>query len=60
MSIRDFFKKWSRERDQETVEFAEEGIAPPDEVEAMEERVAEHRHGDTTGTASPSDPTASA
>jgi hypothetical protein len=43
VSIRDFFKRWSRERDQETVELAEEGIAPEDEVEAMEERVEEHR-----------------
>jgi hypothetical protein len=46
VSIRDLLSKWSRFRDQETVEFAEEGIAPPDEVEAVEERVAEHRHHD--------------
>jgi len=44
MSLRDVLKRWSRQRDQETVEFAEEGIAPEDEVEAVEERVAEHRH----------------
>jgi hypothetical protein len=44
MSIRDLLRKWSRFRDQETVELAEHGIAPEDEVRAMEERVAEHRH----------------
>lgn len=46
MSIRDLLSKWSRFRDQETVEFAEEGVAPPDEVEAVEERVEHHRHHD--------------
>ncbi len=46
MSLKDVFKRWSRERDQETVEFAEEGIAPEDEVEAVEERVEHHRHPD--------------
>jgi hypothetical protein len=46
VSIRDLLSKWSRFRDQETVEFAEQGIAPEDEVEATEERVAEHRHND--------------
>ena len=44
MSIRDFFSKWYRIRDQETVEFAEEGVAPEKEVKAMEEAVAEHHH----------------
>jgi hypothetical protein len=44
MSIRDILNRWSRDRDQETVELAEAGIAPEDEVEAVEERVAEHRH----------------
>lgn len=44
MSLKDVFKRWSRERDQETVEFAEEGIAPEDEVEAVEERVEHHRN----------------
>jgi hypothetical protein len=46
VSIRDLLSKWSRFRDQETVEFAEEGVAPPDEVEAVEERVEQHRHHD--------------
>ena len=44
MGITDLLKRWSRFRDQETVELAESGIAPEDEVTAMEERVAEHRH----------------
>jgi hypothetical protein len=46
VSIRGLLSKWSRFRDQETVEFAEEGVAPPDEVEAVEERVEQHRHHD--------------
>jgi hypothetical protein len=49
VSIRDLLSKWSRFRDQETVEFAEEGVAPPDEVEAVEERVEHHRHHDEPG-----------
>jgi hypothetical protein len=44
VSIGDLLKRWSRFRDQETVELAESGIAPEDEVRATEERVAEHRH----------------
>jgi hypothetical protein len=51
MSIRDLLSKWSRFRDQETVEFAEEGIAPEDEVEAVEERVEHHRHPDEASDA---------
>jgi hypothetical protein len=46
MSIREFFSKWYRIRDQETVEFAETGVAPEGEAKAMEEAVAEHRHPD--------------
>ena len=46
MSIRDLLSRWSRFRDQETVEFAESGIAPEDEVGAVEERVEQHRHDD--------------
>jgi hypothetical protein len=46
VSLKDILKRWSRERDQETVEFAEEGLAPEDEVEAVEERVEHHRHPD--------------
>jgi len=44
VGIGDLLKRWSRFRDQETVELAESGIAPEDEVKATEERVAEHRH----------------
>ena len=58
MSIRDLLSRWSRFRDQETVEFAETGIAPPDEVEAVEERVEEHRHHDGDLTDEPSDESA--
>jgi len=54
VSIRDLLSKWSRFRDQETVEFAEEGVAPPDEVEAVEERVEEHRHHDEGTGSDPS------
>jgi hypothetical protein len=46
VSIRDLLSRWSRFRDQETVEFAETGVAPPDEVEAVEEHVEDHRHHD--------------
>jgi hypothetical protein len=54
VSIRDLLSKWARFRDQETVELAEEGIAPADEVEAVEERVEEHRHhGEAAGTGPP-------
>jgi hypothetical protein len=44
VGLGDLLRRWSRFRDQETVEFAESGIAPADEVKATEERVAEHRH----------------
>ena len=55
MSIRDLLGKWSRFRDQETVEFAEGGIAPEDEVEAMEERIEHHRHDETAAAADDTD-----
>ena len=50
MGIGDWWKKLRREREQVTVELAEAGIAPEDEVHAMEERVeheVEH-HGEHT------------
>ena len=34
--------KFRRDRDQLTVELAEEGVAPADEVRATEERIEEH------------------
>jgi hypothetical protein len=43
VKIRKLLKKLRRERDQLTVELAEEGVAPAPEVEATEERIAEHR-----------------
>jgi len=55
VSIRDLLGKWSRFRDQETVEFAEGGIAPEDEVEAMEERIEHHRHDETAAAADDTD-----
>jgi hypothetical protein len=50
MGFGDWLKKLRREREQVTVELAEEGIAPEDEVRAVEERV-EHEiehHGEHT------------
>ncbi len=43
MGLRDLIDRLLRSRDQEIVELAEKGVAPDDEVEAVEERVAEHR-----------------
>ena len=39
-------KRFLRDRDQLTVELAEQGIAPEDEREWTEEQVAKHRHKD--------------
>jgi hypothetical protein len=47
MGLRELLAKLRRERDQLTVELAEEGVAPEGEVEATEERIAEHRHEST-------------
>jgi hypothetical protein len=57
VGIRELLSKWYRIRDQETVEFAEEGVAPESEVEATEEAVAAHRHptAETNGTDSSPD-----
>jgi hypothetical protein len=46
VDIRGWLRKLLRERDQETVELAEQGVAPADEVHATEQRMAEHRHDD--------------
>ena len=50
MGMGDWWKRLRRDREQLTVELAEEGIAPEDEVRAVEERV-EHgieHHGEHT------------
>ncbi len=39
-------KRFVRDRDQLTVELAEQGIAPEDEKEWTEEQVAKHHHPD--------------
>ena len=39
-------KRFLRDRDQLTVELAEQGIAPEDEREWTEEQVEKHRHPD--------------
>lgn len=39
-------KRLLRDRDQLTVELAEQGIAPEDEKEWTEEQVAKHHHPD--------------
>jgi hypothetical protein len=44
MGFRDWLAKILRFRDQETVELAEKGLAPEDDVRATEARIAEHRH----------------
>ena len=54
MDIGAWLKKLRRERDQETVELAERGIAPEDEVRETEERIAAQHHeggGPGDGTA---------
>ena len=38
------FKRFLRDRDQLTVELAEQGVASEDEREWTEEQVAKHRH----------------
>jgi hypothetical protein len=40
-------KRFLRDRDQLTVELAEQGIAPEDEKQWTEEQVAKHHHSDT-------------
>jgi hypothetical protein len=42
MGIRELLKSLLRQRDQLTVELAEEGVAPEREVHAVEERIGEH------------------
>ena len=39
-------KRFMRDRDQLTVELAEEGVAPEDEKQWTEEQVAKHHHED--------------
>jgi hypothetical protein len=39
-------KRFLRDRDQLTVELAEQGIAPEDEKEWTEQQVAKHHHPD--------------
>ena len=46
VGIGSWWKKILRERDQETVELAEQGIAPEGEVRQMEEWAAEHHQGE--------------
>lgn len=50
MGLRELLGKLRRERDQLTVELAEEGVAPEQEVRATEERVEAEieRHGEHT------------
>ncbi len=42
MKVLDWLRKLVRERDQLTVELAEEGVAPEAEVRATEERIEKH------------------
>jgi hypothetical protein len=42
MDLLGWLKKLHRERDQLTVELAERGVAPEDEVRATEERIEAH------------------
>jgi hypothetical protein len=59
VSFRDWLKNPLRSRDQEIVELAEAGVAPPDEVEWTEEQIAKHRHDrDEAEQTPPSDPPA--
>jgi len=46
VGLRELLGKLRRERDQLTVELAEEGVAPEDEVVETEERIAERHHDD--------------
>jgi hypothetical protein len=46
VGLGDWWKKILRERDQETVELAETGIAPESEVRQTEEWVAEKHHSE--------------
>jgi hypothetical protein len=43
-------KRFMRDRDQLTVELAEQGVATDDEKQWTEERVAKHRHPDEPAT----------
>jgi hypothetical protein len=43
--VRELLSKLRREREQLIVELAEQGVAPEDEVEETEERIAERHEG---------------
>ena len=47
-----WLRKLRRERDQLTVELAEEGVAPESEVRAAEERIEHHSNHTSPGTGS--------
>ena len=50
MGLRELLGKLRRERDQLTVELAEEGVAPEDEVAETEERIAERHQSPASAT----------